>query len=201
MTESPSFTDFLRELKAGDGEAARRVFERYSTRLIALARTRMSSAMRQGIDPDDIVQSVFKSFFRHQAAGEYDFENWKSLWGLLALITIRKCCRQARRQRTIKRDPGQKRAQGDSDGVAYGAWDLVSNEPTPHQSVVLAESLESVLRQLEPRERVVVSLSLQGLESAEVAAEIRGSERTVRRALQRARELLERECGLLPARS
>ena len=36
------------------------------------------------------MQSVFKSFFVRQGQGQFELDNWDSLWGLLVRITLRK---------------------------------------------------------------------------------------------------------------
>jgi DNA-directed RNA polymerase specialized sigma24 family protein len=53
-----------------DEQAARENFDRFARRLIGLARTRLDRRIRQKIDPEDVVQSVFRSFFtRHGWSG------------------------------------------------------------------------------------------------------------------------------------
>ena len=84
-------------LQAGDDEAASEVFHRFAKRLILLAGQRFDAHLRQKVDPEDIMQSVFRSFFAHQAARELvNLESWNSLWSMLVLMTVRKCRRQGR---------------------------------------------------------------------------------------------------------
>ena len=40
---------------------------------------------------EDVMASVFKSFFRRHAEAPFDLSSWDSLWSLLTLITLRKC--------------------------------------------------------------------------------------------------------------
>jgi RNA polymerase sigma-70 factor (ECF subfamily) len=58
--------------------------------------------------------------------------------------------------------------------------------------VVLAETVESLLRGLDGRDRAIVTLSLQGYTVAEVSDEIGRTQRTVQRVLERVRKRLER---------
>ena len=86
-----SFPRFLVRLQARNGEAAREVFRRFTSQLIALARRRFTPAFRVKVDPEDVVQSAYKSFFLRYGEGRLEVDNWSGLWGLLTLITLRKC--------------------------------------------------------------------------------------------------------------
>src|SRR5262245_5432615 len=97
-----SFDEIMVRLRSGDNEAAARVFNKFVKRLIGLARSRLDKGLGRKVDPEDIVQSVYKSFFRRHAAGEFDFSNWDRLWGLLAVIAVRKCKRQMRAYRRAR---------------------------------------------------------------------------------------------------
>src|SRR4051794_9400207 len=105
---SDSFAEFLAKLRNRDDEAAREVFQRFAARLIGLARQRVTGSLKNKVDPEDVVQSAYKSFFHRYGGRELEAVDWNNLWGLLALITIRKCvervayhraqCRDARRE-------------------------------------------------------------------------------------------------------
>src|SRR3954469_3145914 len=92
----PSFAGLLAQLRAGDEQAAREIHRRYTPRLVALAQRQFTPALLRRVDPESVVQSVYKSFFRRGGAGEFDFGDWDDLWGLLACITLRKCSNQTR---------------------------------------------------------------------------------------------------------
>ena len=55
----------------------------------------------------------------------------------------------------------------------------LAREPTPVQAAALADTLEEVFRDVEPLERRMVELRLQGSGLDEIAADVRRSERTV----------------------
>ena len=88
MSRPDSFDDAFTRLTEGDEDAAAEVFGRYANRLIHLARSRLDGRMRRKMDPDDVVQSVFRSFFVRQADGQFELEGWDNLWSLLARITL-----------------------------------------------------------------------------------------------------------------
>ncbi len=47
------------------------LFQRYAQRLMAFARTRLPSDVSSRVDEEDIVQSVFRSFFRRNQGNEF----------------------------------------------------------------------------------------------------------------------------------
>ena len=61
--DSISFEELMRRLQSGDQDAAFKIFQDYSGRLAGLARTRLQGALAAKVDPEDVLQSVFRSFF------------------------------------------------------------------------------------------------------------------------------------------
>src|SRR3954451_22940801 len=91
MNPDPSFLDLMGRLHGGDESAADEIFHRYASRLIALARRRLDARLNRKVEPEDILQSVFRSFFVRQADGRLSPNDWEHLWALLAKLTVRKC--------------------------------------------------------------------------------------------------------------
>jgi RNA polymerase sigma-70 factor (ECF subfamily) len=188
MTQDLSFVEMMSRLKSGDEAAARRIFEEYTERLIALARGRLGERLRQKVDPEDVLQSVYKSFFRRHARGQFHLEGWDSLWAMLAVITMRKCGRAVRRFRTGMRDL---RVEASPDGVPEG-WEGPARDPAPEEAAILAEMVERLLQGLEGREREIVTLSLQGASVVEISAQVGRTRRTVQRVLRHVHQHLEK---------
>jgi DNA-directed RNA polymerase specialized sigma24 family protein len=87
--------DLLRLLQAGDGAAAEALFERYAERLTRLARSRLAINLASRVDPEDIVQSAYRSFFVAAREGRFHAERGGDLWRLLVEVTLHKLYRQA----------------------------------------------------------------------------------------------------------
>jgi RNA polymerase sigma-70 factor (ECF subfamily) len=191
-TPSDSFAEFLAKLKARDGDAARELFRRFTHQLIALARTKFDATVRDKVDPEDVVQSAFKSFFLRYGEGNLELANWNSLWGLLTLITLRKCAERVAYYRAQCRDAAREAAQEPSSSVEAPWKAAVAREPTPLEAVELGELLERLFLELSEDERPILELSLQGYTTQEISEKLGRVERTVRRLRERIRQRLER---------
>jgi RNA polymerase sigma-70 factor (ECF subfamily) len=191
-TANDSFHEFLARLRAKDGDAARQLFERFTRELIALARARFCGALRHKIDAEDVVQSTYKSFFRRYGGGNLDAAGWNSLWGLLTLITLRKCADRVAYHRAERRDVARELAASAAAADSAYLPEALAREPTPHEAAVLDETVTQLLAGLDEDERGVVELSLEGHTTQEISRRLDIPERSVRRVRERARRRLER---------
>jgi RNA polymerase sigma-70 factor, ECF subfamily len=166
-------------------------FERFTRRLIGLARSHLDVRLQHKIDPEDVVQSAYKSFFLRYGDGALAAEGWDGLWGLLTIITLRKCADRVRYYRTEGRDIARE-ASAPAQPDAPEAWrNLAGREPTPEEAAVLAETVERLLSSLDQDERPIVELSLQGYSTQEISKMQNRAERSVRRLRERVRLQLE----------
>ena len=108
------------------------------------------------------MQSVYRSFFTRHRAGQFDLGNWGSLWGLLAVITVRKCLSRAEYYRAGRRNVAGEVDVAPRGEAASGFGEVIDREPTPMESAVLAETVEGMMRGLGPDDRTIIELSLQG---------------------------------------
>jgi RNA polymerase sigma-70 factor (ECF subfamily) len=193
MTPDDSFAGLIRRLEAGDPEAAAVVFDRYVRRLIGLARRQLDARLRTKVDEEDVAQSVFRSFFRRQAADPFDIASEDALWALLAEITMRKCGRWNRHFLAGKRSVGREAPPpAPDDSIVDEPID--AGEPSPADVAILAETVEELLRGLDERERLICEMRLHGYQVQEIAARAGCTERTVLRKLKHVKSRLERLC-------
>jgi RNA polymerase sigma-70 factor, ECF subfamily len=186
-----SFENLMTRLRAGDEAAAAEVFRRFTHRLIGLARARLDHLIRRKVDPEDILQSVYRTFFSRHAEGGFILDSWDSLWGMLTVITVRKCDYRRKYFRAARRDVGREiTVRADADSTAPEA-EALARDPTPSEAARLAETVELLMRELTGRERDMLGLSLQGYDVAEISGRVARTERTVQRVLKRVRERLE----------
>jgi RNA polymerase sigma-70 factor (ECF subfamily) len=192
MTNTVSFSRLMTGLRSGEDAAARVVFERFAARLVAMTRGRFSRLLARKVDPEDVVQSAFKSFFVRQRAGKLDVGGWDGLWNLLALITLRKCADRARYVLAGRRD-ATREVSGPDGGDGPDAWMVaLDRQPRPEEAVILAETVERLFRVVSAHERPVLELSLQGYTAPEISVRLGRAERSVRRLREQIRSRLER---------
>ena len=187
--------ELFRQLNEGENRAANEIFDRYVRRLIRLTRTRISSQMQSRFDPEDVVQSAYRSFFVHAANDEFVLERAGDLWRLLAGITIHKLQHQIARHSAAKRSVGRELnplARERSSIISESSYAMISTEPTPEQSIALTEELQRVLADLPTSIRSVLVARLQGDSIDEIASSVGRSQRTVRRWIESARLAVEK---------
>lgn len=194
MALNDSFSELMQRLHNGEDEAAREVFERFARRLVGLARTHLDARLARKVDPEDVVQSAYKSFFIRQREAHYDIGGWDGLWGLLTLITLRKCLDRAAYFRTEKRDVSRETvAASETDSTPFLDNFALTREPLPEEAAIVAEIVEELFRDLsDTDERTILELSLQGYSASEIAESTGRAERSVRRIRERTRKRLER---------
>lgn len=174
----------------GPGQAT---FDRFSRRLIGLARVHLQGRLQHKVDPEDVVQSAYKSFLVRYGDGALAAEGWDELWRLLTLITIRKCADRARYYQTEGRALHREVGAAGSHDSAAACFEAVGREPTPDEGAVLAETVEDLLQQLQGDERTIVELTLQGFSTQEISEQTGRAERSVRRLREQVRKHLERQ--------
>ena len=177
----------LERYRDGDDLAADDLFSRYFVRLTSLARSRLSPRLAGRVDPEDIVQSVYRSFFVEAREGRYRLGRGGDLWRLLAAITKHKVLRQVRHQGAARRSVEVELPLDQVDAQRMRVRRL---DPTAEDAAELADELERLFSLLDPSGRRVLELRLQGLQISEIAEDTGRSERTVRRSLARIRELM-----------
>jgi len=182
-----TFRAFAGRLAAGEEAAAAELLARYSTRLVGLARSRLMAKLAPKVDPEDMVQSALRTFFRRLGAGTIELRDWSSLAGLLALLTIRRCAKEGRAHTNAGRDVAREIPLG---ALEDAGREVPDREPTPHEAAAFADLFETLLASLQERDRRVVEALATGATIAEVAADTNRTETTVYRTLRRVKESL-----------
>jgi RNA polymerase sigma factor (sigma-70 family) len=173
--------------RVGDHEAAQELFRLHAERLIALARSRLSSRLSARVDPEDVVQSAYRSFFVRAREGRFEIEQGGDLWALLVAITIHKVHQQVKRNSAQKRNAAAEERFADDNESQIPAAD-----PTPLEAVALIDQVEELMRRLDPVRRRVLELRLEGWTLEEIAVDTGLSRRTLHRLLDSVKKQLER---------
>jgi RNA polymerase sigma-70 factor (ECF subfamily) len=181
QTNPQHFTDasLLVRLQAGEDDAATALYTRYAHRLMELANRSRGDDLSARVDAEDIVQSVFRTFFRRVSDGHYLIPEGEELWKLLLVIALNKVRMIAEHHRAAKRDVTRTRSMDNHD---------VGN-PTD-ASEVLRMTIHDVLDSLPEPHQQVVNARIDGYEIGEIAQRVSLSRRSVERILQSFRKRL-----------
>jgi RNA polymerase sigma-70 factor (ECF subfamily) len=185
--EDPADEELLREVRKGDQRAASQLYERYFRRLVRLTDNYTGPDLSTRFDAEDVIQSVFGSFFNQVRCGLYEVPVGGDLWPLLLVIALQKIRRYRVRHRAAKRDVRRECRQGESGTAERELRCLESADPEPHLSLLAKETLEL----MPERYREIVLLRLEGYEHEEIAQLSGRSKRSIERMFQECRQLLQ----------
>lgn len=169
--------------RGGDLDAATLLYFRYAGQVRSFAAARCPPDLAVRVDAEDIVQTVFRTFFRRAAAGQYEVPDGLDLWKLLLVISLNKLRTAGAHHRAAKRDvrrtpqldPAEAAPADGRDEVALATLRLV---------------VEEQLARLPPDYRPIVERRIEGCEVGEIAAAVGRSKRSVERVLQEFRKQL-----------
>ena len=190
MPPAVPFCELMQRLTCGDEDAARALFDEFARRLVCLAATRLPRALAAKVDPEDVVQSVFRSFFARYADARFNLDGWDNLWSVLTVLTVRKCGHRLRYFRAERRDIQREFSPVAKPNASAEDWEAAAPDPTPSEALLLSETLDEILQGLKPAQRPVVELRLQGYTIEEISSKVGCTERTVYRVLDKVRALL-----------
>jgi RNA polymerase sigma-70 factor (ECF subfamily) len=173
----------LRRLREGERDAAASLYLRYARRLTQLTRKQLSSGLASRVDPDDVVQSVFRTFFRRFERGDYDIPEGEELWKLLLVISLNKVRALGAYHRAGKRDISATVRIADQKQPSASA-----GEDQEFQALRL--TIAELLAELPPPQPEVITLRIEGHEVADIARRTGRSKRTIERVLQSFRQRL-----------
>ena len=196
-----SVTQWIDRLKAGDPDAAQKLWERYFRRLVGLAKKKLRTAPRRAADEEDVALSAFDSFCRGAEQGHFpQLHDRLDLWQLLVLLTARKAVDLAQHERRQKRGggavldeaalPGPKGSSAQTAGFEQ----IEGPEPTPAFAAQVAEEYSRLLDRLDsPELRTVAMRKVEGYGNEEIAEQLGCGLRTVERRLRLIRSVWEQE--------
>lgn len=201
-SQHSSVTAWVAQLKVGDAEAARQLWERYFARIVRLAQRRLKGASRRVADEEDVAVSAFDSLCRGAANGHFnELSDRDDLWRLLAAIVHQKAVDQVRRNVSKKRGGGEVRgesvfgelaASSSHDFAGFDAW--VGDDPTPELLATTEEEYQRLLGLLRHDTlRQIAVWRMEGESNEEIAQRLGTTVRSVERKLNRIREKWSQE--------
>lgn len=162
------------------------LFEQYSSKLARVAEWHLDQRLSGRVDGEDIVQSVFRTFFRRNLLGEFQIESSLEIWRLLVHITVLKARAKGRYHTNIVRDA---RLEVSLDDTA----DLLQQEPGPDEAVALVDLVSQLLKGLPDWYCDALQKRLEGNSVSDIATQINRARQSIHRAFRVLRQRLRRE--------
>ncbi len=172
---------WLDNLADGKPTAVEEFWNRYGESLQRVAERQIASWLRRRIDPEDVVQSACRTFFRRAGQGDFSLESKDDLWKLLLTITLNKVRMQARFHSRNRRSISKEQALPEEASLQPAEWDHAI------ENIELQDTLQTAFADYDDERKQLLEMWLEGRTQTEIAAEIGCSERTVRRMQDRIR--------------
>ena len=185
LKASGSDGSLVRRFQLGEQDAATALYRRYAERLEKLAVRNTGNDLAVRFDSEDVVQSVFRTFFRRVQGGAYNLPEGEELWRLLLVLALNKIRKLAAHHRAQKRSVKTTTSPG---------TELLQQLPGNHEDGLALESLKTVIQEvlsdMTETQQQIVTLRIDGWQLSQIAKETRRSLRTVERVLQTFRSRL-----------
>lgn len=191
MSSQP-VTGWLEQWKAGDADAAQKLWEHYFQEVVGLARRKLQGLPRRAADEEDVAQNAFLSLCRGVERKRFPkLDDREDLWRLLVVITKGKALDLATHERALKRGGGR-----NHEGSDFDLGNLFSKEPTPEFASQVAEEYQRLLKKLPDSDlRQIALWKMEGDTSEEIAQKLGCVVRTVERRLNLIRKIWGAEIG------
>ena len=174
-TDAALIERFLR----GEEDAATSLYLRYAERILNLANFQTCESLSYQVGSEEIVQTVFRTFFRRASKGQYLAIDGDELWKLLLVIALNKIRKKAGFHKAQKRDYRKSKSMVDS---TYTSQLKSKSDETAYS--VLRLTVEDLVAGLPERNREVIELRIQGNTLDEISEKTCRSKRTAERILQ-----------------
>lgn len=189
MSDTPDdFRDLVRRAGQGDAAALQQLTEQYESKIRIVAKVRLGPALRPFLDASDVVHSVHRAILLGLRQGDFDFSSPERLTGLAVKMVYRRIAQHWRREKRKKRLNGE----ADGSGNSVDAFvKLAGNEPDPARALEARELVERVLAKLDPDDRTLLEMWLDGYRRREIAERLNIQGGAFRMRWMRLRKQLE----------
>lgn len=200
MEPEDSVTHWIALLQQGDGEAAQSIWNRYFPRLVRLARVKLRGTPQRLADEEDVAASVMESLFRAAQQGRFpNLSGRDDLWRLVVRMTARKVVDYKRRELRKRRGGGRVHGESAIAGEACSddpmtLAEFAGDAPTPDFVLMMTEECQRLVGRLaDPQLQALALAKLEGYTNAEIAEQLKCSERSIERRLRLIRKRWESE--------
>jgi RNA polymerase sigma factor (sigma-70 family) len=177
--------DFRSIAQEGEHRDWTSIYRAFAARLLELAESNLGDRLGRHVDPQDVVQSAFRTFIRRakDPGGFIGLAPGTDLWRLLLVITLNKIRKAGNYHRAAKRSISQT--------VRLADETVVDGRREELDMVILRMTLEEQLDKVEPAKRKMLVMYLSGMSVEEIAESINRAPRTVYRAVKSFEDMIE----------
>ncbi len=195
MSKSTNVSNWIERVKAGDSVAANCIWQHYFDRLVRSVRAKVHGQNRAVSDEEDIVLSVFDSFYNAAENGRFpDLSDRDDLWQLLLRMAARKVVDKRRHDLRQRRGGNVRLHSLDHASDDSKVIEAIGDEPSPEMVLMMQETVEQLFSHLGVGQlRDLAGAKLEGYKNAELAQRFGCSERTIERRLNLIREKCQQE--------
>jgi RNA polymerase sigma factor (sigma-70 family) len=171
------------EARKGSQEAAREIVEKHSDHLLRVIRRKLHPRVRSVLDPEDVLQSVWRAFFTQALEKLSTIDGPTQLVHYLVRLVENKALHANRDWLDIQKRSLKREAHA-AEPTGMGRLACPAPEDPAAEEARLEEELEERLKGRPAETRELVRPYRQGISLAAIARHLKLSERTVRRRLQ-----------------
>jgi RNA polymerase sigma factor (sigma-70 family) len=186
MDGTDPFQQLLALARTGDAAALGELVRRYEPDVLTVARLRIGPALRPYLDSMDLVQSVHRSVMLGVRGGKFEFNGPQDLVALAVTIVRRKAARHWQKIKRQQRDSGG----GEDTNLPDLLNGLSSPGDGPASNAAYQDAIKAVCSQLDPLEKQLLELHLQGYRTADIAEILNQNPDVLRVKLSRLRAKL-----------
>ncbi len=185
--------DLVERWRNGDEQAATELYRRFVQSVLQVASSHIGNRLKSRVDEGDVVQTVFRTFFKRAKLVEegkrFEFQEDEDLWKVLVTITLNKTRTLSQKHQAQKRDARREQSL-DAHHYSVDHASQLARNANPEDAVVLTDIVESLTSVLKPQHAEIFRLRLEEYTLDEIAAQLQVNEKTVRRAMVQIRERL-----------
>jgi len=181
----------LRRFQIGDQDAATAIYLRYAKKLQNLTQSQTDVRISLQVDPEGIVQSVFRTFFRRASKGQYNVLDGDELWKLFLVIALNKIRNVSKFHRAAKRDASVTKTLEAVNEI------MIKNRLDSDSALqILKLTVDELLANYPIVQQRIISLRIEGCTISEIAEKTGRAKRSIERTLQQFREHLQTQMDI-----
>jgi RNA polymerase sigma-70 factor (ECF subfamily) len=183
MAEDREFLALMERVRSGCDEAAREMFDRYSSHISRIVRRYLHQRLRSQYDSLDFLQAVWASFFAVPKQQQHCFTDSNDLVTYLATMAFHKVIDATRRRFGRAEDANREQSLGELTEDDLKSPPL--RQPTPSQVAIAEESWERLLHGVGEPLRHALTMLRDGHTYHEIKSELGVHPKVLQRFLQR----------------